>query len=185
VRGGNLVGGLRVYGMMVALATAEGVWVDEAFAEVYRRSHAGTVRLAWVLCGERGVAEEVAHDAWVSALRRHRRQPLDDIESYVCRSVINAARSRARRQVLERAHLLSLRADEHGDGSQEVVDRAALAPVVHALPLRMRMCVALRFYADLSVQQTAAAMGVSEGTVKSTTSKALAHLRLLWGDDDE
>ncbi len=46
-----------------------------------------------------------------------------------------------------------------------------------ALPPRQRQVVAARFYADLSVTDTAVAMGCAEGTVKSLTSKALANLR--------
>ncbi|MDQ6822405.1 MAG: hypothetical protein M3076_19065 [Actinomycetota bacterium] len=45
--------------------------------------------------------------------------------------------------------------------------------------------IVLRFYADLSVTDTAAAIGASNGTVMSYTSRALAHLRQLLGDPPE
>jgi RNA polymerase sigma factor (sigma-70 family) len=48
-----------------------------------------------------------------------------------------------------------------------------------ALPAKQRAAVVLRFYCDLSEQETAAAMGVSVGTVKSHTSRGLARLREL------
>jgi RNA polymerase sigma factor (sigma-70 family) len=47
------------------------------------------------------------------------------------------------------------------------------------LPMRKRACVLLRYYADLSEVETAAVLGVSVGTVKSQTSKALSQLATL------
>jgi RNA polymerase sigma factor (sigma-70 family) len=53
------------------------------------------------------------------------------------------------------------------------------------LPVRQREVVVLRFFADLSVEQTATALGCSTGTVKSYTSRALARLRNVLADDNE
>ena len=50
------------------------------------------------------------------------------------------------------------------------------------LPPRMRSVVVLRYWEDLSVEDTAAALGCSTGTVKSSSSRGLAQLRLLLGD---
>ena len=63
------------------------------------------------------------------------------------------------------------------DGSDALVDRIALASAVRRLPARQREVVVLRFFADLSVSETAAAITASEGTVKTHTSRALNALR--------
>lgn len=54
----------------------------------------------------------------------------------------------------------------------------ALLDALRSLPVRQRAVVVLRFWDDLSVQDTAAAPDISEGTVKSHSSRGLAALRL-------
>jgi RNA polymerase sigma factor (sigma-70 family) len=157
------------------------------FIEAYEAAHARTVRVAVALCGDRSVGEEVAHDAWVGAYRRHCEQPLRDVVPYVHRAVVNGARSRGRRRVLERAHLRTDRGVAAEDAAPAVDDRMVLVPLLQRLPVRMRTAVVLRIVADLSVQQTASVMDISEGAVKSATSRGLDRLRMLVeesGEDD-
>ena len=63
------------------------------------------------------------------------------------------------------------------DVSETVALRTALVSALDDLPPRQRACVVLRYFDDLSVADTAAVLGCSEGTVKSQTSRALASLR--------
>jgi RNA polymerase sigma factor (sigma-70 family) len=69
--------------------------------------------------------------------------------------------------------------DDHADA---VVGRDAVITALSELPARQREVLVLRFYADLSVVETASAMGASKGTVKSYTSRALARMRELLAD---
>ncbi|MFN2522937.1 MAG: sigma-70 family RNA polymerase sigma factor, partial [Mycobacteriales bacterium] len=59
------------------------------------------------------------------------------------------------------------------------LEQDAVARALRALPRRQREVVVLRYYADLSVEQTAYAMGISAGSVKSHTSRAMTALRSL------
>ena len=63
------------------------------------------------------------------------------------------------------------------DASSGVDDRRAVLAALATLPPRQRSCVVLRYYADLSVEETAAVLEITTGTVKSQTSRALASLQ--------
>ena len=63
-------------------------------------------------------------------------------------------------------------------GEEQVLLRDALRPALLSLPPRQRAVVALRYFEDLSEAQTAALLGCSVGTVKSSCSRALARLRI-------
>jgi RNA polymerase sigma-70 factor (sigma-E family) len=70
---------------------------------------------------------------------------------------------------------------DRADLAQSVGARADLAAALAKLPPRQRATIVLRFYADLTEQQTAAALGCSVGTVKSNAARGLAKLRELSG----
>jgi DNA-directed RNA polymerase specialized sigma24 family protein len=99
--------------------------------------------------------------------------------------VANLAKTRIRAAVRERRRnaLFWQRPGETADGpdTAAVVDvRAALA----RLPLRRRACVILRHSLELSERETADALGITVGTVKSQTSKGLADLRRILGTQE-
>jgi RNA polymerase sigma factor (sigma-70 family) len=100
--------------------------------------------------------------------------------AYVRRMMVNMAASGARRLIREQRRITLLQAGEFEavrdpDGAVSVDVRAALL----RLPVRRRACVVLRHGFDLSEAETAEALGVSVGTVKSQTSKGVAQLQKL------
>lgn len=143
------------------------VW-DSDLVEVYRVGYGKLVRLAYLLTGHAGVAEEVVQDAFVAT---HRIGDLPrDPYTYVRRAVVNRCRSWGRRYVVERTHRprppdpAELAADEMWD---------ALA----ALTDRQRIAIVLRFYEDMPDDRIAEILDCRQATVRSAIHRGLQSLR--------
>ncbi|MGE5136464.1 MAG: SigE family RNA polymerase sigma factor [Gemmatimonadota bacterium] len=156
--------------------------MDEQSSEEFRAfMHArwpAMVRLAYGLTGDQGHAEDVAQTAFARACAAWPRvRRAGDPDAYVRQIVINENRRRFRRHRV--AEQLTDRPPDHGgeDAAREYGDRAALMAALRELGPRQRAVVVLRYWADLSEAETAAALGCSVGTVKSQAARALARLR--------
>ena len=149
---------------------------------LYTTHYRGLVRLAAYLTGDRDNAEEVVQDAYVKVLGRWGGvRDLDKGEAYLRQAVVNLSRSRMRHQVVVERKAPHAAPDiaSAETGALAQLDRDAVVAALAALPRRQREAVVLRYYADLSEAQTAHAMGISAGAVKSHTSRAMAGLRHL------
>ena len=158
----------------------------ESLTALYSAHYRGLVRLAAYLTGDRDSAEEVVQDAYVKVLGRWGGlRDLDKGEAYLRQTVVNLSRSRLRhRGVVERhapAPLPDAASAEAGALTR--LDRSAVVAALAGLPRRQREALVLRYYADLSEAQTAHAMGISAGAVKSHTSRGMAALRHLLEED--
>ncbi|WP_460496963.1 SigE family RNA polymerase sigma factor [Glycomyces tarimensis] len=156
---------------------------EEAFRVFFEQHHAELARFAWLLIGERASAEDIAADAMLAVWKQWSQVERSSSGIAYARGIVaNLAKSRIRSDVRERRRNIAFW-QRPGEESSEpnvaaVVDiRRALA----RLPFRKRACVVLRYSLDLSERQTAEALGISVGTVKSQTSKGLAELRRLLG----
>lgn len=153
----------------------------EALALLYQRHYAELVRLAFALTNDWAMAEDLAQEAFVRAWRSERniRDPRS-APAYLRTCVVNLARRSLRRRLLERRSWRW-----RGAGDPRPADPGETVDLLRALaclPARKRACVVLRFYLDLSEADTAAALGVSVGTVKSQTAKGLRRLERLLAD---
>jgi len=148
----------------------------EALALLYQHHYAELVRLAFALTNDWALAEDLAQEAFVRVWRSwgNIRDPRS-APAYLRSCVVNLARRSLRRRLQERRAWSSAKDPRSADPGESVDLLRALA----CLPARKRACVVLRFYLDLSEADTAATLGVSVGTVKSQTSKALRRLELL------
>jgi RNA polymerase sigma-70 factor (sigma-E family) len=157
---------------------------------VLYESHAlGLIRLAVVMLGDRPAAEDVVQEAFCGLYRRwHTLSEETNALAYVRSSVINGCRTALRRRVRQLTLAGFAGADQPGEADS--AESAALLSEEHRqvllairrLPARQREALVLRYYLDLDEGETAAAMRVSRGTVKSTTSRALAALGRILED---
>ena len=148
-------------------------------AELFLQHGDGAVRLAYLLTGDRALAEDLAQDAFVKLAGRlvHLRDP-GAFDAYLRRTVVNLANSHYRRKRLERAYL------KREEGTARTADipvdpgaRDELWGAMRRLSERQRAAIVLRYYEDLSEQQVAEILNCRPGTVKSLVSRGLASLR--------
>jgi RNA polymerase sigma-70 factor (sigma-E family) len=165
--------------------------VTAAVTALYAEHALGLVRLAVVMTGDRGAAEDIVQDAFLGLYQRWERLPDTSAPlAYVRVSVLNGCRTALRRRSRLRAGL-SLAPDFGPDFGPEPAESAApaasaealalfseeqraVAAALRGLPPRQREALVLRYYLDLSEEEIAQAMGVSRGTVKSATHRGLA-----------
>jgi RNA polymerase sigma-70 factor (sigma-E family) len=152
---------------------------DDAFLLAVTGVEDRLLRLATLLTGDTDEAEDVVAEVVARVYRRWQRGRLDDPHAYLRVAVVNEVRRRSRRSALDRR----ARARRTGDGrgttgvAERIADRQAVLGALQQLGERQRLAVVLRYFEDLSVADTAAVMGTSEGTVKSQVARALGALR--------
>ncbi|WP_406279024.1 sigma-70 family RNA polymerase sigma factor [Embleya sp. NBC_00896] len=150
---------------------------EREFVDYAERSQRGLYRLAFLLSGRRESAQDLTQTTLAQMYRYWRRATqVADLDAYARTILLRAFFAEQRRFRRERdLHLLmdAPRAPDH----PEV--RLALLDALAQLPPRSRAVVALRHWVDLSVEDTAAHLGCSTGTVKSLNSRALVRLREL------
>ena len=146
-------------------------------AELYERHAPDAARLAYLLTGDRLLAQDLTQEAFVRLIGRFAdlRDP-GAFPWYLRRTVVNLANSHFRRLRVERTHAERLKS-EPTPSVPEMGARQEMRDALLVLPLKQRTAIALRFYEDLTEAQTAEAMGVPLGTVKSLVSRGLARLR--------
>jgi len=159
---------------------------DEAVTVLYRAHALRLTRLAYVMLGDRGLAEDIVQEAFVGLHRRRGR--LSDTSKavfYLRSSVLSSCRAVLRRAPAARALTLI----DIGEGPLTVVSSAeaaalsaegrALLSAIRRLPARQREALVLRFCLDEPEAEIARLMRTRPGTVRSTTYRALAALSRL------
>lgn len=153
------------------------------FHAFFERHYAELSRLAHLLTGEADTADDLAADALLALWHRWDRVRAADHPAAYARGVVaNLARTRIRSAVRERRRV-ALFWSPRGERAEnpDVAGVVDVREALRRLPFRKRACVVLRHAFDLSEKDTALALGISVGTVKSQTSKGMTELQRLLG----
>ena len=165
--------------MMSLVRDASHAGETERFVRAVGTEQRRLAGLAYVLCGDRDVAEELVAEAFARVWPKWRAGHVDDLPAYLRRALVNLVQGRFRRRMLERREL-GRRTVDWRDGQRfepGVEMRGELWAALLRLPLEQRTVIVLRHVEDLSEDETAAVLNVRPGTVKSRLARGLATLR--------
>lgn len=143
-------------------------------------------RSAYLLCGDRHVADDVVSIALGKLFRAWRRvSRLQQPDAYVRKMLVHAWFDERRRPWWRREHAaaelpeLPPAAEPTGLMETTIAERLHLLALLDRLPPKRRAVLVLRFFDDLGIEETAEIVGCSPGTVKTHTARGLADLRAL------
>ncbi|MEV4655169.1 SigE family RNA polymerase sigma factor [Micromonospora sp. NPDC049301] len=151
---------------------------DDEYTEYIRARMVQWRRTAYLMCGDwdRGddILQRVLTDLYRTWARARRADHLDAlVRTMLLRRLIDERRLRWSRVRLGAA------LPERATSAADPTDRITLVDALRQVPPRQRAVLVLRYFQDLSVEETARAMGCTTGTVKSQAAKGLATLRAL------
>ena len=161
---------------------------DQEFVEYFVTRRDAVRASAYLLCGDWHRADDLAQTAFVALYRRWDKiRDRGALDAYLRRTLVRAAIDESRRpwrreRVTGEVPEVTDRAAGRPDMGDAVATRATLLDGLARVPPRQRAVLVLRFLEGLDVRDTAAALGCTEGTVKSQTARGLGTLRACLGD---
>jgi RNA polymerase sigma-70 factor (sigma-E family) len=149
---------------------------EREFAEYVAARSRLLCTTAYLLCGDWHRAEDHAQVALTKLYLAWRRiDRRESVDAYARRILVRTVLDE-RRRPWRREHSVEV-LPESADRADPAEDRVDLLAALAALPLRQRAAVVLRYWSDLPINEVAEILGVTEGTVKSSSAKGLAALR--------
>ena len=153
----------------------------DGFEQLYAAERDGLLRLAVLVGGDRGRAEDAVAEAFARVYPKWRAGGIERPALYLRRAVLNQLTGGFRRRAVERREAERLWGDDRGEPVLDVAlsDRATLVEALAGLSEEHRAVLVLRYYEDRTEAEIAAVLDVPAGTVKSRCARALARLRDL------
>ena len=149
---------------------------ESAFIDYVTARRPQLFRTACLLCGDQHRAEDIVQDALTRLYAAWNRvEKMDNIDGYVRRIIVNAHYSDRRRPW--RRERVSEAPDVPLEPGFPVEDAEAIRVAIKALPPGQRRVIVLRHLWNLSIEETAAELRISTGTVKSQSADAFVALR--------
>lgn len=150
---------------------------DGGFDEFVTGRGPALLRFAYLLSGDRGMAEDLVQDALAKAHRRWSgRVAAERPEAYVRRIIVNDLSSWRRRRAS--GEIVGRVPDrEYSDSTDVVAERDLMWRALAGLPRRQRAVLVLRYYEHRTDAEIAVLLGCAESTVRSSAARAFAALR--------
>jgi RNA polymerase sigma-70 factor (sigma-E family) len=147
--------------------------------DLYVRFAPGGIRLAYLMTGDRAVAEDLVQEAFVRFVGRlHSLRDPGAYEAYLRRTVINLSKNHFRRRALERSELQrQARQPPRVPAERDVSEYETMRRALLGLPVRQRAAIVLRYYEDLPESRIAEVLRCRPATVRSLVSRGLHALR--------
>ena len=164
--------------MMPFAVTDETRLEESPLGDLYVRHAPEGIRLAFLLTGDRALAEDLVQEAFARLVGRLRHlREAHAFGAYLRRTIVNLATSHYRRRRVERAYLerVAARPAVEANPNSELDER--MHEALLGLPERQRAAIVLRFYEDLSDVQTAEILRCPAGTVRSLVTRGMKTLR--------
>jgi RNA polymerase sigma-70 factor (sigma-E family) len=153
---------------------------DQGFAAYFATKSSAMRGTAYLLCGDWHRAEDLVQTAFVKLYRAWNRVARHQtLDAYTRRILVRTFLDETRRGFFHRERPTEEDLDLGASPAGNVEDRMVLQRALVEVPPRQRAALVLRFWEDLSVDETAKALGCSAGTVKSQVSRGLAAMREL------
>lgn len=153
--------------------TSPGTWPPELVA-MYARDYPALVRLAYLLCGSREVAEEAVQDGFVAVCARWS-EISESPAGYLRRTVTNAVHQRHRHTQVANRYLNRMRRAEVAEPPGG--NRAEISEALDRLTWPQRVSIVARYWLDLEDTEIAGLLGCRPATVRSHLSRGRAVLR--------
>ena len=152
---------------------------DAAFSEFVAARQGHLRRIAYALCGDWHRAEDLLQTALTKLYVAWPRIRHDGSEEAYVRQIMVRANIDESRRPWRRERPSDVLPDVPAEDGTQVEERSALFDALQDLPEQQRKVVVLRHWLGLSVRETAAELRISEGTVKSHSSRGLAALEVV------
>jgi RNA polymerase sigma-70 factor (sigma-E family) len=164
--------------MTASMESGEAV-TGSRLGEAYVRFAPSGIRLAYLLTGDRAIAEDLVQEAFLRFVGRlHYLRDPDALDTYLRRTIVNLSKNYFRRRAAERSYLerhSGQRQPEHPD--PDVPSYETMRAALLGLPARQRAAIVLRYYEDLSESEIAEILRCRPATVRSLVSRGVQALR--------
>lgn len=167
----------------MVVRTAEGPAVksrEQHLSDLYEAHALRALRFAYVLVGNRDLAEDLMQEAFIRAFGRlDNLREQDALPGYLRTTILNLTRTHFRRQRIERlaTRRHAVRMGEAHTQLPDVGERDRVWKALQSLPFRQRAALVLRYYQDLSEKDAALALGTSVSGLKALVSRGTRTLR--------